>query len=339
MAAAELAFEKFAVALESTHGTAITNPTHILNMVGRIVPATSRSRRSRGDGTLAEYYASAFTRKGSTFETDDSDLDVNTLPVLANMAIKAVSSPSTPTSGVLTRLWTFAPTMTSDDLKSSTIWWGDPGNQILRSAYNMIDTLSISADASSEDGATMTVSGYGKFAGEVTAPTYPSLVSPGLIIGQNMQVWADTSSAIGTTEITGRVISTDWSIPAGTTQKYLAGGTAADLSFTRHGRLKRHAEATIVFELADMTQYDLFVAGSVIKLRIRLNGMTAIETVAGPLTYYPYVNLDIYGPFDFDSWGDLEGSNRTISLKVLSEYDATAGYDFALSVQNARTTL
>jgi hypothetical protein len=334
MAPAELAFEKLALALETVHGTAIANPTHYLNMVGRIVPSTSRSRRSRSDGTLAEYPASVITRKGSTFETDDSDLDVNTLPVLANMAIKAVTSPSTPGGGTLSRLWTFAPTMTSDDLKSATIWWGDPGNQILRSTYNMIDELTISADASSEDGAMMSVTGYGKFPTSVAAPTYPSQIAPGLIIGQNMELWVDTSSAIGTTAITGRVVSTEWTIPAGTTQKYLAGGTTADLSFSRHGRLKRHAEANIVFELADMAQYDLFAAGTVAKTRIRLNGMTAIET-----TLFPYVELDIYGPYDFDSWGDLEGSNRTIALTILSEYDATAGYDFALKVQNARATL
>jgi hypothetical protein len=224
--------------------------------------------------------------------------------------------------------------MTSDDLASSTIWWGDPGAQIFRSAYCMADTLTITADASSEDGASITASGYGKFPTKVSAPTYPSQAASGLIIGQNMDLWMDSASAIGTTAITGRVVSAEVTIPAGTVQKYLAGGTTADLSFTRHGRLKRHAELKLVFELADMTQYDLFAAGTSLKTRLRMNGMTAIET-----TFFPYFQFDIYGPLSDLSWSDYEGANRTVEFTIQSERDLTAGYDFAAYVENAKATL
>lgn len=333
MAAAELAFEHLALALETTHGTAVAVPTHSLNMVGRLVPSKSYGRLSRSDGTLVEYAASQETRSTDTFETDDSTLDLNTLPLLLEMVVKGGGVVTTPAGATNARLHTYTPSVTSDDLKSATVWWGDPNTQVFQSAYVMADTLTISADASSEDTPTVGLTAWGKFSSKVTAPTYPALTDAGLLNAQNMQVWLDTASAIGTTEITGRVVSTDWSIPAGTVQKFMAVGPGVTGSFSKHGRVKRHAECQIVFELTDMAQYDLFANGSKIKLRVRLNG-ALIE--AG---FYAYAQLDIYGRLEFDDWGDLEGSNRLIQFNILSEYDATAGTDFAMAVQNTLTAL
>jgi hypothetical protein len=41
----------------------------------------------------------------------------------------------------------------------------------------------------------------------------------------------------------------------------------------------------------------------------------------------------------FTDWGSLEGVNRTISLEVQSQYDATLGADWSIAVQNDRTAL
>jgi hypothetical protein len=338
MAAAEILNEALAIALETTHGTAITNPTHYLNMPGTVSPAISRSRRSQSDGRSAEYARSQITRKTSTWETDDADLDVNTLPVLLEMAVKGGGVVTTPAGATTARLHTYIPTMTSDDLKSATIWWGDPNAQVYQATYCMLDTLDIAADGSSEDAATMTASGWGKFPSKVSAPTYPSQNFGPLVNAQDMQLWMDTGSAIGTTEITGRLISGSLSIPTGAVAKYLAQGPGGDRGFTKHGRTKRHVELNLVFDLEDQTQYDLFVAGTTVKIRWRLNG-PAIETITGPVTLYNYFQADVYGPLEFDSWGDLENSNRTISLNVMSEVDSTAGYDFAAYVQNSKNTL
>jgi len=82
-----------------------------------------------------------------------------------------------------------------------------------------------------------------------------------------------------------------------------------------------------------MTQYKLFENGTNCKLRIRHNG-DLIET-----GFYHYVEVDTYGPLNFTDWGELEGTNRTLTLEVQSLYDATLGADFSVKVQNDRTAL
>ena len=261
--------------------------------------------------------------------------------MLLNLIAKAVSSPTTPTNGVLTRLWTFAPTITSDDLKSATLYGGDPNVQIWQAAYCMADELTVSADATSEDGATWSMNGMGRFPARVSAPSMPAAIPGDLCMPGAMQLWIDTSSAIGTTEVTGRFIKTDWTIPTGVTYKNYANGPTGGLNFTKTGRKKRHAEATIEVELNDVSigagkEYLTYEADTSVKMRIRLNG-ALIESVTPD--YYSYVQLDIYGPLDALDWGSVEDSNRTMRFTVQSEYNSTAGASFVLSAQNTRTTL
>lgn len=340
--AAEIPFEYLAMALESTRGTAVTPPTHYLPLVGTIKPIREKYRPAESRGTLAEWYRSKTVRTNAEWE-GEGGADPNYAPLLFNLFSKANSTPTTPTSGILTRLWTFTPTMTSDDLKSATMYWGDPNVQIFQSAYCMGDELTVSADASGTDAVTWAANGVGKFPARVASPTLPAQSIGDLLMPGAMQLWMDTSSAIGTTEVTGRFISTDWTIPTGNVYKYYAGGPAGGLGFTKTGRAPRHAEATITVELntdsiAAGKEYLTWEADTVAKMRIRLNG-GAIETVAGPITYYSYIQLDIYGALDALEWGDVEGANRTMTFTVQSEYDSTLGADWSLSAQNTRTTL
>lgn len=340
MPASELAFEYLALALEATRGTAVTPPTHYLPISGNIKPIREKYRPAESRGTLAEYYRSKTVHTSAEW-SGEGGLDPNYAPLLFNMFVKAVTSPTTPTNGILTRLWTFTPTMTSDDLKSATFYFGDPNVQIFRSTYCMGDELTISADASGTDAATWSVKGMGAFPSRVSAPTLPAQSIGDLVMPGAMQLWIDTSSAIGTTAVTGRFISTDWTIPTGNAYKYYAAGPTGGLNFTKTGRGKRHAEATITVELNDLSiaaaaEYLTWEADTIVKMRIRLNG-SLIESVTPD--YYSYVQLDIYGALDAFDWGDVEGANRTMQFTVQSEYNSTAGADFVLSVQNQRTTL
>lgn len=340
MPSAELVFEKLALALETTNGTAVTPPTHYLPFSGSITPIREKARANDSNGLLAEWARSKTVRASCTWEGSGM-ADPNYAPLLFNLLVKANSSPSTPTNGVLTRLWTYAPTMTSDDLKAATFYSGDPNVQVWQAAYCMAEQMTISADASGTDAVTWSMNGYGRFPTRVSAPTYPAQNTGDMLMPSSMQLWIDTSSAIGTTEVTGRFISTDWTIPAGTVAKYYAGGPTGGLNFTKHGRVKRHAEATITVELNDTSigagkEFLTWEADTLVKMRIRLNG-SLIESVTPD--YYSYIQMDIYGPLDAFAWGDVEGANRTMSFTVQSQYDTTAGYDFALSAQNARTTL
>lgn len=335
MAAAETTFEKLALVLESTRGTAITTPTHYVPLDGMITPREEWYSPIESRGTLAEFYREARTRQWSEW-TAEGGADPNYLPVLLNMLVKTNASPTTPTNGVLTRLWSFVPTMTSDDIKTATMMWGDPNNQIFQSAYNVATNFELTADASGTDGVTMTIGGFGKSPTKVSAPTYPSQAVGSLLLPGKMQLWMDTSLAIGTTEITGRVISANFVLDNKIARKHLAGGVTGNLEFTRIGRGRRHAESTVAFELADQTQYDLWAAGTSVKLRVRISG-DLIESVTPD--YYSYCQWDIYGKLRLNDWGTLEDTNRTVEFTVFSKYDSTLGADWALYVQNALATL
>lgn len=337
MAASEIVFERMSGALEvlATHGTAIAAPTKTFNATGMVTPARTRSRRSRSDGTLAEWYASIGTRDEGTW-TLEGDLDVNTLPFLLEMAVKGAGVITTPGGGTLSRLHTYIPNMTVDDILSATLFWGDPGwgtGKVFQAPYCMVDELTISSDANSTDSSTMSASGTCQFPAKLTAPAIPALTAGGLIVGGWLQLWMDTSSAIGTTAITGRVISAEHTLTNNIAYKHLATGPGGSLSFVRHGRGKRHLETTVVFELADEVQYDLFVAGTTTKTRVRHNG----PLIEGAL--YSYVEVDTYGPLDALEWQDLEGTNRAVAFTIQSEYDATLGADFRIAVQNAIATI
>jgi len=245
---------------------------------------------------------------------------------------------TTPANGVLTRLWTFEPTMDSDDLQALTLYWGDPNVQAFQSAYNQIDSITFASDASGEAGVTMAVAGMGKFPAKQAPASVPAMLDAPLMAPGAMQLWIDSGvDPIGDTPVEGRVVSAEVPIPSGVVRKWLAAGPDGDLSFTKHGRGRRHIEARIVFEVPDMTQYDLIMDHTPLKTRIRFNG-PEIETEGGT-TFYHYCEVDVYGPADAMEWGENQGTNRTIQMTILSEYDADAGHDFCVRVQSDRDTL
>ena len=98
-------------------------------------------------------------------------------------------------------------------------------------------------------------------------------------------------------------------------------------------------KAKYVLELVDTDEYDIFDAGTVCKIRTRLNGPLIESEGAGPTDFYHLVEVDCYGPLDELAWGDYEATNRTVEFTVTSEYDATLGADWRIAVQNDRTTL
>ncbi len=339
---AEIPFEYLLAGIETARGTALANPTHHLNLSGVLTPMRAVTRPLDRRGTLAEFGGSQTMQQWTDFSGEGA-LDVYTLPMLLNALMKGgVTAPGTqPADAVLTQLWQFVPTMNSDDLDSLTVYWGDPNVQAFQSTYCLLDELTIGADASGTDGASVSISGQGRFPTKTAPGAVPAFLKAPFLMPGAMQLWIDSgASAIGTTAITGRVVSAEVKIPSGVTRKHLAAGPGLDLNFSGIGRAKRHAEMALTFELVDLVQYDLWAAGTSLKTRLRING-PKIETVGTPTKdYYHYVEVDMYGSFDGGlAWGEHEGSNRTIELTILSEQDDTAGYDLAIRVQSDRATL
>jgi hypothetical protein len=339
---AEIAFEYLALALEPTRGTAVTPPTHYLPLAGTLTPVREKYRPEESRGIRAKNSRSKTVRTSGEWECEGG-ADPNYLPLIYNMVVKGgVTSPTTPVGATLSRLWTFVPTMNADNIKTATLFFGDPNVQIWRAAFTTVDEMTIASDSSGTDGVTCNLSGVSNFPTRVSAPTLPAQNVGDLLMPGAMQLWMDTNSAFGTTEITGRVISTEWTVPTGATYKYIATGPGGSLNYSRIGREKTASTAKIVVELSDDSialgkEYQLFENDTLVKMRIRLNG-GAIETV-GPTTFYYYTQLDIYGPLDSFAWGDMEGTNRTMEFSIESQIESGLGADWALYVQNALTSL
>lgn len=342
MPSAETSFERFGLALEATRGTAIANPTHWLPWTGRIRPMHTRYRPPESRGTRAANYRSKVTKQWSEWTIEAGGADTYNLPVLLNMLVAPLASPTTPTNGVLTRDWLFARSMTSDTEKSATLWWGDPNTQIFRAAYAMATSFEISCDATGDDAATIAASGFAQTESKVANPTWPAMLNGPLITPLDMQLWLDTSSAIGTTAISGTFLSATFSTDITRSQKFLPVGPGGSKTFTRTGVGRSSATLALRFELADTTIYDLIRSATPDtpwKVRVALNG-PLIETVTGPTSYYHLIRIDFYGtPDEPLDWGEWSDTNRTLDVTLTSEYDVTAATDWSILVRNDRTTL
>lgn len=332
----EIFRESIALALEATRGTAIANPTHILPVQGTLTPQRPEAEPQESRGHRARSSRTLVTREWSDLE-GEGPLDTYALPVLFNMAVGPVTSPTTPTNGVLTRLWTFTPTLTNDNLKSATVWWGDPEVQVWRAVSMFLTEIGIEADASGEDEARFTVTGQSHIQTEVADPTLPTQLASPLIAPGRMQLWIDASGGtMGTTAITGRVLGGDVTIPTGVVPKWMGVGPTGDLNFTTIGRDYTQIEVNLKFEVPDTTQLDQFFGNDVLKVRWRLNG-PLIESVTPD--YYHFVEFDLWAPARNLTWEDNQGTNRVAALTFKSQYNTMAATDFIARVQNDRTSL
>lgn len=333
---AEITYEALSLALEATRNTPVTPPTHTMNIAGVIKPVVTQYRPKEQRGTTVMHYRHKIVRKNCTWQ-GDGDADVNYLPVWLNMAVKPVTSPTTPTNGVLTRLWAFTRSITADDIKAATIYWGDPAINQLQSPFCVLEELVFENDGTSEGVATLNVKGSGNFPTKVAPPTAPASIAGDTLPGMEMQLWVDTASVIGTTAITGRLLKAKHTITTGITYKYIAAGPTTTFGFTAIGRMPVVGLKTeLEFEFSDFNQYDQWAAGTDLKVRVRHNG-NLIESVTPD--YYNYAQFDSYGCYEDLDWGDNQGSNRTVKLVMNTQYDTTLASDFSVAVQNQRTSL
>lgn len=316
---------------DGAEGTPVTPPTHMMRGTGTLTPMVTTYQAEENDGTLAEYTRTAIVRKWGEFELA-APLSIGRIMHWLESSVAGSVTPTTVVlSGITYYVYIYEGDMLTDTLRSCTIYWGDPNATLFQGAYGLVDEWTISADASSEEATQFTVKGTTQFPVALgSVPVLPALAQDGygMLIPGRMQIWIDTSSAIATTAVTGRVISVEHTLTTGITYKYEAQGPTSTLSYIRHGRGKRHLETKIVLEYRDNTQYTLWTANTFVKCRVK----HPAGLVAGS-TYYG-VTVDTYGKIASDfSWGDLEGTNRTIELLIVSGDEANvAASDFTVFV-------
>lgn len=329
---AEIPRERFAIALETTKGTAVTTPTHIIPVNGAMGPQEDKYTPDEKRGTYHERYRSATARRWCEWE-GNMGLDTRLLPVLCEIGAKSGGVKTTPGGATNARLWTYIDATGVNDLKTATSTWGDPSTQIFQSSYTTIDEMTITADGEGTDGTMMNFTGHGQYWTKVSAPVDPAQIIGPMIMPADFQVWIDPAASIGTTAITGRVTKIEHVLTNNLSYKFIPQGPTGKRTYSRTGRGKRMMATKLTFEFLDTTQYDQWDAETIVGVRVRHNG-PIIET-----TLRHYVEVDTYGPWSEPAWAEHEGTNRTLELTVYSEVDSTLGSGWAIKIQNDRDTL
>lgn len=342
MAFKEIIFERFAAALESTRGTAIAAPTHVFNFPGLLTPTQEHDEQEESRGTKWVNYYSEVVRQGAVFSTPEQPVDPNLFTFWLNMLVKPLTSATQPdaVNWPNTYLWAFVPTAASDDVKTATVWWGDPNIQYWQSDFAIANSLNFSNDSNQARGARFSIDGMAGFPSKVSAPTLPSNIGGRLLRNMvNAQVWMDAVSAIGTTAVTGRVLAANHRLTTGLFPKFLAAGPLAAMDYGDVGIEKAGIRliTDLTLEVPNMTEYDLYAAGTTVKLRVRHNG-PVIDVYGGGSNSYRYAEFDNYGPLKNLRWGENRG-NRQVTFTVESLHDATLGASFRVAVQNSRSSL
>ncbi len=330
---AEILFERSGLALETTAGTAVAAPTHYLPNRINLQPRNTPYFRP-SSGIRAANSGFKITKTWTEWDMPAAGIDTYNLPVFLESAVAGGVAAITPTGATNTRLRTYTRSQTSTTERTMTLWGGDPNVQVYQSAYAFPQSFSISGDASGDDAVTLEAAGMARTMIKVANPTFPAILQGPLITPLATEFFLDTTGAIGTTAIAGRVISAVFSVDAlRGDPKFLFVGPAGGDTYQRVGANATSATLAVRFELLDTTQWDIYAASSAVKARVRFNG-PIIEA-----TFRHYVEVDIYGVFTDPGWGEFAGTNRTLDLTITSVYDATAAHDWSIKVQNDRATL
>jgi hypothetical protein len=334
---AEIVFENVLAAHEATRGTAIAAPTHLLNLeAAPPTPIDVKHRPREQRGTRGQNYRVTTTKTGTSF-SGKGDADTSEILFWLNMGVMPLAAPSsTPTNGILTKLWSFIRRMTTDDEKSATMWWADPNWQVLRTVWNMLEEFSLENSAMADDGVLqLGLKGQGGPFSKAADPIVPASIAGALLPGALMTLYMDTSLAIGATAFNDRLLSSKLTVPTGRTFKRTGAGATGNKAFNRTGVVAAAPILDFTIELIDTSEYDLWDAGTYVKCRVRHNG-PEIEAVTP--TYQHYVEHDVYGVLSEPTWGDNNG-NRTASYKIVGQVDSTLGSDLRIGVQTTRTTV
>lgn len=243
----------------------------------------------------------------------------------------------------LAKYWDFARVINADTIKTSTFYWGDPNQRMFQAAFGVLDSLTFGGDASGTDGSTMSVSGHGNFPTDLAAPAIPAAVLSPLIIPGKMQIWLDSyndanaTTGWGGTEVTGRIVSATHTLQSGATYKFVSTGPAGTITYTRIGRQRTHPETKFVVEFVDQNEWTKYKDHDVVRAKVRHNG-PKIETVSST-DFYNFVEVYAYGKLDLDSWGELEGTNRTLEFTIQHEVEPLWNTDLRVGVQSTRSAL
>lgn len=228
-------------------------------------------------------------------------------------------------------VYTFLPTLTSDDVKTLTLQLGDaqaisatvPAQKI---NYLMGETLNWHFEKNDDGAVTFDYSFLSaKAATQISAFT-GSLTDRSVTMAScnNTTVYSDAGGTIGTTA-DSNIISVDWTLNLNPVPLYTLDATTGANAVYRPQH--RTWTATITRAFANDTHLDDYIDKTVQKIRVKTTtGASAI------------IQLDLYGVYTARSWAEVDGI-ITEELTLEPVYDVTSTSDFNAIVTNTVATI
>jgi len=320
--------------VEATRGTAVAASKRLL---GRI-RATPHFETYRPDdeerNSLASFHRRTIVGQHSTLEWEGS-LTFEQIVNFLSMGVKAEAI-TTPTNGVLTRDWTYEPTLTAVNAqKAFTIEHGDD-IQAYRYVFTMAEQLEFTYAMNATLMARATL--FARAYSQVSFTGAPTLATVEDAVTDKTKLYVDTTWAgLGTTELNAVLVNASLRLPTGLTRTKYADGS---LEFSGFGESKRALEVELTLRHSAVGR-DSFLErlddGALRFIRLETTG-SEIEAVTP--TYNKLFRADM--AVRFHEGGPLfesaEGEN-TFVLRGTTYHDPTADRDFRFMVRNTVTAL
>ena len=328
------ALRRIQCALETTRGTKLAADTIMLGALQYTDMRTWISPEDEERNSLALLHRQTEVSKQTDIQFTGAVTYEQILQFLS-MGVKGAITPTTPTNGVLTRDWTFLPSLIASNAQDSfTFEYGDD-QQEYECGHVMCSQLEMSFPMGEAGSLTATLFGQGTakstFTGALTAPTVEDVAS------QDFALYVDSTWAgLGTTQKTGILANLTVRLPTGVNpQKYADGST----DFSTFSEQKRAAEIELTLRSNSdgIAQYDNYVASTLIFVRLEATG-SEIEQVTP--TYDKLLRMDFAirytePPTFFE---DYNGHN-TVVLRGRTFHDPTSGNDMSFLVRNTQTAI
>jgi len=242
---------------------------------------------------------------------------------------------TTPSNGILTRDWTFEPTLVASAIQNAyTVQYGD-GSQAYQSSFVMCSQLAFTY--AMEEPLVVSADLFGRLQTKVSFGGTPTELTVEDAVTQKTKIYGDTTWAgLGTTQLSDVLISATVTIPTGLGMTRYADGS---LEFSAFTESKWGADVELVFKhnATGIAEYDKYIAGTTQFIRLETTG-SEIEAVTP--TYDKLFRLDLALHYtEPPTLFDDENGENVVAMTGKTFHDPTAGRQLRAMVRNSQTAL
>lgn len=332
----ELILRKNQAGFETTRGTSVAATRKVY---ATIEPSFEKSLAFFTDtsGTYSTRRRGVYSRERLSF----SATDLATYEDMAwwfQMAIKGGVSGVSDANTTPGYTYTFEPSESSDDIKSMTLEFGEPGN-VYESDQVMINswTLRGDPDSDSEPAWMFEAEMLGR---SVSSSSYTSSINDRVtepITARGTKLYIDSAyGSLGSTQLTGHLIN--WSITGNNMLHYKAfAEDETTYAANKVGRGERTYDFEFTMEFdSDTTAggFKDYRDGDTLFIRLLREG-SVIDSGASTKKS---IQIDMAAMISGITFGDRDG-NMTITVGFNCVYNADLAYDLKATVKNALQTL